>query len=329
MSVTSENGSGGSAPRPGSRTVGRIELLDVLRGGALIAMAVYHFAWDLEFFGYVERGMTGAGGWKLFARSIATSFLLLVGIGLFLAHGRGIRWTAFWRRFVQVAAGAAIITATTWYATPSGYVFFGILHQIALASLLGLAFLRLPWPVTASAALVVIALPQLFQTSLTDPKPLAWIGMAEKAPVSNDYVPLFPWFGAVLLGVAAARLASDRNWWDKARALNPRLSRLRPLAWLGRRSLLFYLVHQPVLIGLVWSFAQFWPPDPSAVLESDCRRGCLATQADGAYCRTYCACISARLEETNLLKALVEERTTVDEDAAIRDMVLECSIPRP
>lgn len=85
-------------PAPGSRTVSRIDTIDLARGLALVAMAIYHFAWDLEFFGYAEPGLTALPGWKLFARSIASSFLFLVGVSLVLAHGRGIRWKGFWRQ---------------------------------------------------------------------------------------------------------------------------------------------------------------------------------------------------------------------------------------
>ena len=52
----------------------RIDAIDIARGIALLAMAIYHFTWDLEFFGYAEPGLTAVGGWKLFARAIASSF---------------------------------------------------------------------------------------------------------------------------------------------------------------------------------------------------------------------------------------------------------------
>ena len=69
----------------------RLGRLDVLRGIALIAMAAYHTGWDFEFFGYLEPGTTGQGAWKLYARIIASTFLMLVGFSLVLGHGRGFR----------------------------------------------------------------------------------------------------------------------------------------------------------------------------------------------------------------------------------------------
>src|SRR5262245_16975266 len=96
----------------------RIEAIDLARGAALVAMALYHFTWDLEFFRYADAGMTAQGGWKLFARCIASSFLFLVGVSLVLAHGKGIRWSRFLRRLGMVAGAALAISVVTYFAVP-------------------------------------------------------------------------------------------------------------------------------------------------------------------------------------------------------------------
>ena len=92
--------------QPGRTGSGRILAIDVARGVALLAMASYHFTWDLEFFGYITPGTTGMGGWKLYARCIASTFLVLVGVSLVLAHQGGVRWPKFWRRWLGIAAAA-------------------------------------------------------------------------------------------------------------------------------------------------------------------------------------------------------------------------------
>ena len=115
----------------------RIEAIDIARALALVAMAIFHFTWDLENFGYLTPGLTEHGGWRLFARCIASSFLFLVGVSLVLANRNGIRWPAFWKRFAMIVVAAAAITLVTLYVTPDAFIFFGILHEIALASLLG------------------------------------------------------------------------------------------------------------------------------------------------------------------------------------------------
>ena len=287
-------------------------------------MAIYHFTWDLEHFSYVEHGLTGTGGWRIFARIIASSFLFLVGVSLVLAHGRQIRWRPFLIRLGQVASGALAVTIVTLFATPNSFVYFGILQNIVAASLLGLLFLRLPWGLTALTAIVAVALPQYVSSPLLDPKWLNWIGLFQTPPISNDFVPIFPFFGAVLAGIAASRLCLDQRVFDRLRALNDRLQRLRPLAILGRHSLLFYLLHQPMLFGLVAGAALIVPPNLHTVLKSDCQRACRADR-DAAFCERYCACVETELTTQDLFEALMRNDTSQAQGAQIRGITNECS----
>ena len=278
----------------------RIAAIDVARSIAIAAMVIYHFTWDLEFFGHVERGLTLTPGWKLFARSIASSFLILTGISLVLAHGKQIVWNGFSRRFAMVAGAALLITIATWFAFPDSFIFFGILHQIALASLLGLAFLRLPWIVTALAAAAVIALPFAWRSDVFAHPALLWSGLAPVPPRSNDYVPVFPWFGAVLAGMALAQAAISTGLLNRL-AQWP-ASRL-PLwiTWPGRHSLALYLVHQPLLLGLVWTFTQVSPPSVTVAGSMPlCVSQCRETREE-TFCQPYCQCLLDALASKGIL----------------------------
>ena len=106
----------------------RFDAVDVARGVAIAAMVIYHFSWDLTALQFIATDVTREPGWRLFARSIATSFLILVGIGLVLAHARGLRRGPFLRRLAKVGGAALLITAVTYAAFPQSYIFFGILH---------------------------------------------------------------------------------------------------------------------------------------------------------------------------------------------------------
>lgn len=303
----------------------RIVVLDVLRGVALLAMAVYHFTWDLEFFGYLYSGTAGTGGWRLFARGIATSFLLLVGISLVLAHGRGIRWRSFGIRLVQVVAGAAAISVATFLVTPQSFVFFGILHQIAVASVLGLAFLRLPALATAICGIAIVAVGNLFADALFDSRWFAWIGFSVAEPLSNDIVPIFPWTGIVFLGIALGHWGERSGAFDRARRWNAGGERLRPLTFIGRHALAFYLIHQPVSLALIGVYAQLYPADQLAAFPEECRRGCIAQNADDDYCVRYCACAQEGLSEDGLLDEYVYGRLTPEREQSVRDVALACS----
>ena len=295
-------------PKPG-----RIVAIDIVRGIALLAMASYHFTWDLENFGYTDPGLTAFGWWKIYARCIASTFLFLVGVSLFLAHGRQIRWPGFWKRFAMVAVAAIAISVITRFATPDGFIFFGILHEIALASLLGLAFLRLPALLTIIMAALVIAAPVYLRSEFFNHPALWWVGLSEVNPRSNDYVPLFPWFGAVLFGIAAANLASTSGLLARLASLVPgRWSNL--LVFIGRHSLAFYLIHQPLLFGSVWLFSQIAPAPVESrevTFLKSCQISC-EQQRDSAFCNSYCGCMLNALQgETSLDRLYSGDQTAV------------------
>lgn len=303
----------------------RIEAIDVARGVALLAMAIYHFTWDLEFFGYIEQGTTAFGGWKIFARCIASSFLFLVGASLFLAHGRGIRWRAFIIRLAMVAGAALAISLATWLLFRPGFIFFGILHEIALASLLGLVFLRLPAIVTLAAAALVIAAPSFARSVYFDHPALWWLGLSSVDPRSNDYVPIFPWFGAVLAGIALARFAATAGF--VARLSSVVLPRTRPLQFIGRHSLAFYLIHQPVLIGLVWTFAQFFPAareTPEVQFRNACEAQCKDVR-DEAFCARYCLCMLDGIEAQGLSGAVFDNEPSDTLSEQLQGLASSCT----
>lgn len=312
--------------QPSAKPTSRIEAIDIARGVALVAMAIYHFTWDLEFFGYAEPGFTAVGGWKFFARSIASSFLFLVGVSLVLAHGRGIRWKGFWRRLAMVAAAALAISIATYFAVPGGFIFFGILHQIALASVLGLAFLRLPGALTLVAAAGVIAAPFFLRSPVFDHPALWWVGLSTEIPRSNDYVPLFPWFGAVLAGMGATKLAQGAGLTAWLATLKPG-SWSRPLLFAGRHSLAVYLIHQPVLIAFVWAFSQILPPQmpPREVgFTRSCEQQCAQTR-DAAFCTRYCGCMLSAIQREDLVEDVFQGRGDSGLQARLEDLAMMCT----
>ena len=235
-------------------TPSRLLALDLARTAALAGMILYHFVFDLELFGHLMPGTAGTGGGFVLARVVAGSFLALAGFSLVLAQERGIRWMPFARRLAVIGAAAGTITLVTAFVMPDRFVHFGILHAIWLSSLCGLAFLRLPAPVTALSGVAIIwAGIALAIPSLNGPW-LWWLGLGSEWRRAIDYVPMFPWFGAFLVGMAAAQFATRRGW---AMALPMGLARrLAPFGWPGWHSLAIYLIHQPVLFGLIWGWGR-------------------------------------------------------------------------
>lgn len=298
----------------------RIGWLDVGRGFALLAMASYHLTWDFEYFGYLEPGTAGNGLPKIYARAIATTFLFLAGFGLALAHRDGIRWDRFWLRFSKVAGAAALISIATRYFMPEGWIHFGILHEIALSSLIGLLFLRVPVLITWAIAAGVFALPLVFRSEVFNAPWFWWTGLEPKPPLSFDYVPVFPWLAPVLFGIGAGRLDAVRTW---LRGLREPARGLRPFAFFGRHSLLVYLLHQIPLFGLVYLLSLVAPPDRGVAYIRECKATCSASGSE-KLCQRFCACTLDQLNKQDLLAALQTGKVNV-EDERIQSMASQCS----
>ncbi|MEJ6388960.1 heparan-alpha-glucosaminide N-acetyltransferase [Gymnodinialimonas ulvae] len=234
----------------------RVVALDIARSAAIVAMIVYHFTFDLELFGYLAPGTTTLPGpWRTLAIVTAGSFLFLAGVSLWMAHGAGLRWGAFWARFAKVAGAAALVTLATYFAFPDAFVFFGILHSIALCSLLGLAVLRVPWPLILVLAALVFFAPDFAKSNAFNAPYFWWTGLQTISLRTVDYEPIFPWFAPFLVGLALAKLADRAGLWTRLATPDPSRS-LRLLSLPGRYSLILYLIHQPILIGLIWVATQ-------------------------------------------------------------------------
>jgi uncharacterized membrane protein len=224
--------------------------LDIARSAALLGMVCFHIVFDLQMFGYLPFGTTLHPVFYWHARLVAGSFLFLAGVSLWLAHGQGIRWPAFWRRWIKLVAAAALVTVATYVALPEYFVYFGILHCIAASSLIGLFALRLPAAAVAVLGAVIIVASYILPDPAFNAPLLRFIGLATEPAMTVDFEPLFPWVGPFLLGLASAKWASARGLLH--RLTLPDTPALRRLALPGQHSLMVYVVHQPILIALIW-----------------------------------------------------------------------------
>ncbi|WP_082475893.1 heparan-alpha-glucosaminide N-acetyltransferase [Rhizobium sp. Leaf341] len=316
-------------PETGRPERHRLGWLDVVRGIAILAMASYHFSWDLEHFGYLAPGTVGIGVFKYYARGIASTFLFLAGFSLVLGHFPHLRRPAFLKRFVRIVAAAVVISIATWYVFPAEYIFFGILHAIAAASLIGILFLRLPVAITLAAAIAAFAAPLYLRSSFFDAPALLWVGLSETLPRSNDYVPLLPWLAPFLTGIALGRIALSRGW---LKATGPARETTGPvsrgLAFAGRHSLPIYLLHQPLLYSVVALAAMVYPaprPDPRPAFQSSCMATCTGDETQ-AFCSSFCGCTLDRLVEENLLDPLDRGQTDVEMNRRVSEIAGQCTM---
>lgn len=226
---------------------GRVVAVDALRGLAIVAMIAYHFAFDLRYFGVIGADFENDPFWLGARAAIVTSFLVLAGVSLVLADRAGIEWPRFLRRVAVIALCALAASLGSWFVYPRTYITFGILHCIALSSLLAHPLARRPFAALALGTVIIVA-GLAFSHPAFDARLTSWIGFTTVKPPTQDFVPMFPWFGVVLVGVGAGHALAARNFASIARLAQAPGA----LMWAGRHSLAIYMLHQPLLLGLLW-----------------------------------------------------------------------------
>lgn len=318
----------------------RFPLVDAARGTAIVAMIGYHLCWDLWAFGLLNADLLGDPIW-LFARTaIVSSFLFIAGFCSGLHAARATTRRAF-DRFAILAGAAGLVSLGTWLVMPEQWVFFGILHHLALATLLTAALRRASITTLVIGGIGVVALGRTVALPDLDAPWLAWIGMATISPNSLDHVPLFPWFGVVLLGMATGRAVRARDATPGILAHPYAPGRLvRGLVWAGRWSLVIYLVHQGPLYGAVWGATRLWGDigAPSAADErsfmDSCVRSCATTTRSSrstppdadveAGCANMCACTVRDLKGEGLWRPLLNGTLSGAERGAVEASVNAC-----
>ncbi len=228
----------------------------------MLWMAAFHFCFDLNHFGLLQENFHRDPFWTTQRTAIVSLFLFTAGLSQAVAVHRGQSWPRFWRRWAQIAGAALLVTAGSVAMFPNSFIYFGVLHGIALMLIvarctagwgvwlwpLGAAGLALPW-------LAPWAIAQWPMLEVLNTPWLNWLGFISHKPVTEDYVPLLPWLGVLWWGVAAGQwaLRHRRHWLGgPGHASKTGSSTLyRGLVTLGQWSLSFYLLHQPVLLGLI------------------------------------------------------------------------------
>jgi uncharacterized membrane protein len=234
----------------------RYDRIDRLRAVALLWMTVYHFCFDLDHFGLIDQAMLDDPFWTLQRTAIVSLFLFTAGLSQAVALHQGQGWPRFWRRWAQVAGAALLVTVGSWFVFPQSFIYFGVLHGIAV--MLVIARLTAGWGVWLwPLGALAMALPSLAPAALAawpaldalnQPGPNV-LGFITQKPFTEDYVPLLPWLGVLWWGLAAGRwvIANRAHWLGGA-------GQGGFMATWGRWSLSYYLLHQPVLMGLVGFF---------------------------------------------------------------------------
>lgn len=277
--------------------------LDAARGLAILAMISFHATWDLAYFGYIPADFPDRPWFRLYGHLIASSFLILVGVGLVWAFRKADPWPRYWQRITKIAIAASLITLVTHAIMPNEFIFFGILHCIVLCSLVAVLFVRANLAVMLGTTAVAFALPLVIASPTLDAPAFWWLGLGTHLPVSNDIQPFLPWFGMVLAGMVLAkssfvqRLAA--TW---AQRLRP--TRIQKgLAGAGRHSLGLYMLHQPLLFAVLYPLTLVLgpaAPPNSHTLVGQCEIQCVNSGRDAPACHRGCTCFANQIKQHGL-----------------------------
>ena len=233
----------------------RFDSLDALRGMAIVWMTVFHGCFDLNHFGYLTQNFHVDPFWTWQRTAIVSLFLFTAGLGQAVAVQQGQSWPRFWRRWTLVAGSALLVSAGSYLMYPQTFIYFGVLHGMAVMLLivrLTARWGRWLWLLGGLAIAIKFIAAYAHgisaQADFLNENWFNWLGLISRKPITEDYVPVIPWLGVMWWGMAAGQgVLQNRPQW----MTRPVGRAGQPLAWLGRWSLSYYLVHQPVLIGLL------------------------------------------------------------------------------
>jgi uncharacterized membrane protein len=233
--------------------------VDSARGLAIIMMIIYHFLYDLTFFGVYPFEVYSGFLW-FFARITAFTFIFLMGVSLALSSSRtelsgeydeGGLFNKYLKRGLKIFSLGLIITLVTWIFIPQEFIIFGVLHFIGITIILAYPFLKKKY-LNLILGIIIIILGLYLGSLNFDYYWLVWLGFIPNNLQTVDYFPIFPWFGVVLLGLFFGGIFY-KNY--QRRFKIPDLSKryiIRTFSFMGRNSLIIYLIHQPLLIILLY-----------------------------------------------------------------------------
>ena len=238
----------------------RYALVDALRGCAMVWMTLFHFCFDLAHFGLWGQNFRTDPVWTAQRTAIVSLFLFCAGLSQAIAVQQGQSWARFGRRWLQIAGCALLVSAASYAMFPQSFIYFGVLHGMAVMLCLvrwSAGWGRGLWWAGGVALCMPSIAAYVFSHGAEQWAPwfnapaFNWLGLVSRKPFTQDYVPVFPWLGVMWWGMASGQwLLSRKPGWLQ----RPLPGFLKGPAVLGRWSLSYYMVHQPVLMGGLMAF---------------------------------------------------------------------------
>ena len=218
-------------------------------------MVNFHLLFDLNYFHYISINLSNIY-FRLYVYFTASLFLLLVGVSLTLSYEKAQKILTknqlkmkFLLRGLFIFSLGLLITLVTWLYLPNGFIIFGVLHCIGISIILAYPLIHYKIQHLILGILIIILGIIIYNYTFELPW-LLWLGFTPSNFYTVDYFPILPWFGVVLIGIWLGKTIYPNG--SRKFKLNDKTNNLiiRILNFLGRHSLIIYLMHQVILIGI-------------------------------------------------------------------------------
>jgi len=246
----------------------RYPKIDILRGLCLISMIIYHAVWDLVYI-YGVDWMWYRSDWAfVWQQSICWTFIFLSGFCLPMG-------THSVRRGIEIFIAGGVITAVTLIVMPDRPIIFGVLTFIGscvmfvgvinkfiykkislIPAVIGMVvnFLLFAFTYSVNSGIVgffggeLILIPSiLYHNYFT-----TFLGFPQSGFFSTDYFSIVPWIFLFVTGYFAYFIVMNMSEGQNRLCKWMQEGRCNPLEWMGRHSLLIYMLHQPIVYGVLW-----------------------------------------------------------------------------
>lgn len=234
--------------------------IDIFRGLAIFLMIIAHIIWDLDYFKIIP---INNNIYSAFSKTIPLIFFLIVGLNLIVSKKKIENKTIeeqnrYYKKLIarglKIIGFGMILTLGSFLFISEKPVFFGVLHCIGLSIILSVPILKYKNFAFLYSILFIILSLIVTQCIVDKPNFLQFIVGLHQTDVwkyTVDYFPLLPWFTIIVIGIA---LGDFLYCGDKRAFRLPDLSRYKSLKifqWIGQHSIGIYLLHQPIIGGLI------------------------------------------------------------------------------
>ncbi len=248
----------------------RYHILDEIRGVTLCSMILYHAVWDLVYMFDMKWNWYRSDWGYVWQQSICWCFILLSGFCFSLGKKKV-------KRGLIVFLAGTLISVVTHLLMPAQKVRFGVLTLLGVSMLLlafyekavKILFPKEEWKIGYAYTGMIASVGLFFLTRGINNRYLGFeglriyempdflyagndfmtfLGFTARGFLSTDYFSLMPWFFLFLIGYFFYQIAKEKEWLEKLYSL-PSLG--KPFRFMGKHSLIIYLIHQPVIYGVL------------------------------------------------------------------------------